>query len=170
MMAEMGTPWGFSNSGEMQGQFSAGAVKRELGWAAGPSAVSGLQGLPFQSRAWWGGFLSSLSHHTVSSSRFRATLVKMVPFLVVSRALGLDLALVPGATPKKPFSGFTAHRRPSAPGRDPGDVVAHAPALPAVLLVALGGDEHGQVGLAAGGRESAGDVPAPRPGGSARPG
>ena len=117
MMAEMGTPWGFSNSGEMQGQFFAGAVKRELGWAAGPSAVSGLQGLPFQSRAWWGGFLSSLSHHTVSSSRFRATLVKMVPFLVVARALGLDLALVPGATPKKPFSGFTAHRRPSAPGR-----------------------------------------------------
>ena len=118
MMAEMGTPLGFSNSGEMQGQFLAGAVNRELGWAAGlPPAVSGLQGLPIQSRALWGGFLSSFSHHTVSSSRFRATLVKMVPFWVVCRALGLDFSLVPGATPKKPFSGFTAHRRPSGPTR-----------------------------------------------------
>ena len=117
MMAEMGTPLGLLNSGEMQGQFSAGAVKRELGWAAGPVAVSGLQGLPFQSKACWGGLGVSFSHQTVSSSRLRATLVKMVPWWVVARALGLDLALVPGATPKKPFSGFTAHRRPSAPTR-----------------------------------------------------
>ena len=41
----------------------------------------------------------------------------MVFFLVASRALGLVFMLVPGATPKKPFSGFTAHSRPSGPGR-----------------------------------------------------
>ncbi len=116
-MAEMGTPWGLSNSGEMQGQFLAGAVKRELGWAPFSVAVLPFQGRPFQSTACSGGFLSRLSHHTVLSSRFCTTLVKMVPFWVEIRALGLDFALVPGATPKKPFSGFMAHRRPSAPTR-----------------------------------------------------
>ena len=117
MIAEMGTPLGFSYSGDRHGQFSTGAVKRELGCAAGPVAVSGLHGSPLQSRAWCGGSLSSFSHHTVSSSKSRATLVKMVPRRVVARALGLDFSLVPGATPKKPFSGLTAHRRPSGPMR-----------------------------------------------------
>ena len=41
----------------------------------------------------------------------------MVPCRVVARALGLDLTLVPGATPKKPYSGFMAHSRPSSPMR-----------------------------------------------------
>src|SRR4051812_12270656 len=32
-------------------------------------------------------------------------------------ALGFELQLVPGATPKKPNSGFVAYRRPSLPNR-----------------------------------------------------
>ena len=36
---------------------------------------------------------------------------------IISNAFGLVLRLVPGATPKNPFSGLTAHSRPSAPGR-----------------------------------------------------
>ena len=114
-MAEMGTPWGFSNSGEMQGQFTAGAVKRLLGWAPG-LPLAGSQGSPFQSSASVGGFLSRPSHQTVPSG-LSTTLVKMEFFFVLARALGLVFSLVPGATPKKPFSGFTAHRRPSGPGR-----------------------------------------------------
>jgi hypothetical protein len=46
-----------------------------------------------------------------------ATLVKIVSWLIVSIALGLVSGPVPGTTPKKPASGFTAHSRPSAPGR-----------------------------------------------------
>ncbi len=79
------------------------------------------------------------SHHTVLSSRLCATFVKMVFFLVAARALGLDFALVPGATPKKPFSGFTAHSLPSGPMR------SHAISSPTVqhfqpfFTVGLGG-------------------------------
>ncbi len=36
---------------------------------------------------------------------------------MVRMALGLDFQLVPGATPKKPNSGFTAYNRPSLPNR-----------------------------------------------------
>jgi len=41
----------------------------------------------------------------------------MVSFWIISIALGLVLQLVPGTTPKNPDSGFSAHNRPSAPGR-----------------------------------------------------
>lgn len=41
-----------------------------------------------------------------------ATLVKMVFLTMVAMALGLVLAEVPGATPKKPFSGLMARRLP----------------------------------------------------------
>ncbi len=41
------------------------------------------------------------------------TLVKMVLRRTVATALGLVLRLVPGATPKKPASGLTAHSPPS---------------------------------------------------------
>src|SRR5699024_46161 len=117
MMAETGTPSPLSNSALMQGQFLAGAVKRLLGWAPFFSEVLPFQGSPVQSRAFSGGFLSRPSHHTVLSSRLWATLVKMVPFWVEIRALGLDFMLVPGATPKKPFSGLMAYSLPSAPWR-----------------------------------------------------
>lgn len=41
-----------------------------------------------------------------------ATLVKMVLLWTVAIALGLVVAEVPGATPKKPFSGLMARSRP----------------------------------------------------------
>jgi hypothetical protein len=71
-------------------------------------------------------------------------------------ALGLVLAEVPGATPKKPASGLMARSWPVGVGLDPGDVVADGPDLPAVE--AGGRDEHGEVGLAAGAGEGGGDV------------
>ena len=46
-----------------------------------------------------------------------ATLVKMQFLSRVAMALGLDCVEVPGATPKKPYSGLMAYRRPSGPGR-----------------------------------------------------
>lgn len=45
-----------------------------------------------------------------------ATLVKSVFFNIVSIALGLVFAEVPGATPKKPFSGLMARRFPTVVG------------------------------------------------------
>ena len=56
--------------------------------------------------------------HQMSPSGVSATLVKTeLPLLMVFIALGLVCSLVPGATPKKPYSGLTAHRRPSSPTR-----------------------------------------------------
>ena len=120
MIAESGTPFGASNWSDKHGQLTVGAVNLLLGCAplmGLPSAsfISPFQGLPFQSSACFGGFLSKPSHHTVSSSRFSTTFVKIVPFLVDKSALGLDFILVPGATPKNPFSGLTAQSLPSSP-------------------------------------------------------
>lgn len=42
-----------------------------------------------------------------------ATFVNMVFLMIVAIALGLVLAEVPGATPKKPFSGLMALRFPT---------------------------------------------------------
>ena len=47
------------------------------------------------------------SHHT-SPSSVSTTLVKMVFFSQACSALGLESLEVPGATPKKPFSGLMA--------------------------------------------------------------
>ena len=110
----------------MHGQFTAGAVKREFGCAPfEPSEPS--HGSPFQlTRCPDGMVLVMPSHQTVLSSSLSTTFVKMVFLLVEARAFGLDFALVPGATPKKPFSGFTAQSRPSLPGR------SHAMSSPTV--------------------------------------
>ena len=43
--------------------------------------------------------------------------VNTVLAAIVAIAFGFVRSLVPGATPKKPASGLTAHRRPSAPKR-----------------------------------------------------
>jgi hypothetical protein len=48
-----------------------------------------------------------------SPSSVSATLVKMVFLAIVSIALRLESRLVPGATPKNPFSGLIARRDPS---------------------------------------------------------
>ena len=113
---------GASNSEERQGQFLVGAVKRLLGCAPltglpSASVMPACQGLPFQSTALAGASSPIPSHQTVLLSRLCTTLVKIVPFFVDKSALGLDFMLVPGATPKKPFSGFSAHSRPSSPTR-----------------------------------------------------
>ncbi len=70
-------------------------------------SLSGVQSSPFQEVAWAGVF-SRPSHHT-SPSSVSATLVKTeLPMSMVRIALGLVFSLVPGATPKKPYSGLTA--------------------------------------------------------------
>ena len=99
----------------MHGQLTAGEVKREFGCAPG-TPEAGSHGSPFQLSASVGGSLSSPSHQTVPSG-LRTTFVKMVFLRVAARALGFVFSLVPGATPKKPFSGLTAQSRPSGPGR-----------------------------------------------------
>src|SRR3954465_4152124 len=112
-MAEIGTPFGSSHSGAIDGHCAAGAVNRELGWAAG-TPEAGVQSLPFQSTRWAGGSGVSPSHHT-SPSSVLATLVKMQLPQSVFNAFGLVFSPVPGATPKKPASGLMAYKRPSSP-------------------------------------------------------
>src|ERR1700736_889797 len=114
MMAEIGTPVGDSQSGSMVGHWLAGAVKRPLGWAAGV-LDSGVHGLPRQSVR-CGGISSVMPSHQTPPSGVSATLVKMVFLARVAMALGLVLALVPGATPKKPASGLMARSWPVSSG------------------------------------------------------
>src|SRR5690242_5870486 len=108
MIAEIGTPVGESNSGEMQGHCLAGAVNRLLACAAG---LTPSQGWPFQSMRPAGGSLVSPSHHGVLSGA-SATLVKIEFERRLASALGLVFSFVPGATPKNPASGLMAQRRP----------------------------------------------------------
>src|SRR5712692_11104982 len=110
-MALIGTPLGFSHSGEITGHCEAGAVKRLFGCAA-LSAPEGFHGFPCQSSMPGAGGASCPSHHTVPSG-LSATLVKMVLRVIVAIALGFVFEPVPGATPKNPASGFTVLRRPS---------------------------------------------------------
>src|ERR1700760_196388 len=112
-IAEIGTPAGSSHSAAIDGHWAAGVVKRPLGWAAGVSE-SGVQSLPRQSVACAGGS-PVIPSHQMSPSSVRATLVKIVFLEMVSIALGLVRAPVPGATPKKPASGLTAYNCPSSP-------------------------------------------------------
>src|SRR4030095_5807907 len=114
-IAEIGTPCGSSKCGEIEGHCRAGAVKREFGCAAF-SPLAGVHGRPCQSVSSLGTAPSIPSHHG-ERSEVRATFVKSECCFTVAIAFGLVLTLVPGATPKKPASGFTAQRRPSGPNR-----------------------------------------------------
>ena len=105
--------------------------------------------MPVQSSEFAGGFLSSFSHHTVLSSRLSPTFVKIVFFLVAARALGFDFSLVPGATPKNPFSGFVAQSLPSSPIL----IQAISCNLPSVFSVSFRWYKHRQICFAACGRE-----------------
>ena len=67
----------------------------------------------------------SLPSHQGMPSGVTATFVKMVSRAIVAMAFGFVSGPVPGTTPKKPASGFTAQSRPSSPGPEPRDVVAH---------------------------------------------
>src|SRR5437868_5002241 len=93
-MAEIGTPFGSSHSGAIDGHCDAGAVNRALGCAAG-SLLSGVQSRPFQSVRCEGGVSVSPSHHT-SPSSVSATLVKMQLACKVSIELLLVDSPVPG--------------------------------------------------------------------------
>src|SRR5271167_378225 len=53
-IAEIGTPLGSSQCGDIDGHWCAGVVKRELGCAALVS-LAGVHGRPCQSSASWGG-------------------------------------------------------------------------------------------------------------------
>src|SRR5438874_232586 len=74
MMADKGTPRGFSQSGSMTGHWPAGAVKREL--ACAPlRPLSGVHICPCQSMPLLGGG-TPISSHQTSPSEVRTTLVK----------------------------------------------------------------------------------------------
>lgn len=81
--------------------------------SSSPLPLSGLQGWFFQevTETPSGRGSSMPSQHT-PPSLVSATLVKMVFFMMVFMALGLVFTEVPGATPKKPFSGLMALRLP----------------------------------------------------------
>src|SRR5689334_21150225 len=114
-IAEIGTPLGSSHSDAIVGHCAAGVVKRALGSEAGvPDA--GVQSLPFQSVRCAGGSSVMPSHQT-SPLSVSATLVKTELPHRVFIALALVFSPVPGATPKKLFSGLIAYRRPSSPKR-----------------------------------------------------
>src|ERR1700730_13992800 len=118
MIALIGTPFGFSQSGSIVGHCDAGAVKRAFGCAAFAPvsfAISGVHLLPCQSRH-SAGALSVIPSHQTPPSGVSATFVKMLFFESVAIALGFVLFEVPGATPKKPASGLIARKRPFASG------------------------------------------------------
>jgi hypothetical protein len=97
-IAEIGTPCGSSTWRDRLGLLRAGAVNRELGWAAFSSEWS-VHGLPFQSVSSAGTGPSMPSHHGWPSG-VMATLVNRVSRWTVCIALGFERMLVPGATPK----------------------------------------------------------------------
>src|SRR5439155_12746370 len=101
-IAEIGTPAGFSHSGEITGHWRAGVVKRALGWDE-RRPLAGVHGRLSQSVN-SGGATSVISSHHTSPSGVIAQLVKIEFFAAVNIALGLLFMLVPGATPKNPFS------------------------------------------------------------------
>ena len=112
MKMSMGTPAGSSQSLQMTGHCEAGAVNRALGWAP-TTPDSGVQSLPFQSMPWL--HSTSMPSHQMSFSSVTTQLVKMVFFSMAAMAMGFEFRLVPGATPKKPYSGLMARSLPSGP-------------------------------------------------------
>src|SRR5436190_15563274 len=79
IIALIGTPFGFSQSGSIVGHCEAGAVKRAFGCAAFAPvalAISGVHSLPCQSRQAAGGSSVIPSHQTPPSG-VNATLVKI---------------------------------------------------------------------------------------------
>src|SRR5580704_2757651 len=114
MIALIGTPFGSSHAGSMEGHWEAGAVKRAFGCAAlAPVdlAIWGVHLFPCQSRHSSGGSSVIPSHQTPPSG-VKATFVKIVFFDSVAIAFGFVFIEVPGATPKNPVSGLIARRQP----------------------------------------------------------
>src|SRR6202162_949273 len=112
-IASMGTPLGSSHSGAITGHCDAAQVNRAFGCAAF-RAASGVQERRSQSIK-LAGLVSVIPSHHTSPSLVIAQLVKMEFLVTLSMALAFDFMLVPGATPKNPYSGLMAYSRPSAP-------------------------------------------------------
>src|SRR5713226_3142859 len=118
MIALIGTPVGFSQSGSIVGHCEAGAVKRAFGCAAfAPVSfpIFGVHLLPCQSRHSAGG-ASVMPSHPTPPSGVNATFVKIELVASVAIAFGFVLTEVPGATPKNPASGLMACKHPFASG------------------------------------------------------
>src|SRR5437868_12508284 len=118
MIALIGTPFGFSQSGSIVGHCEAGAVKRAFGCAAFAPvsfAIAGVHLLPCQSVHSAGGWSVMPSHQTPPSG-VSATFVKIEFVANVAIALGFVFTDVPGATPKNPASGLIACKRPLPSG------------------------------------------------------
>src|ERR1700685_3488363 len=114
MNALIGTPSGSSHAGSIDGHCAAGAVNLAFGCAAFlpvSRPISGVHGLPCQSRHSWGGSYVRPSHHTPPSG-VSATFVKIVLRDSVAIAFGFVFGDVPGATPKNPASGLIARSCP----------------------------------------------------------
>src|SRR6185437_3994948 len=110
IIALIGTPFGSSQAGSIEGHCDAGAVNRAFGCAAFTPVsfpICGVHLLPFQSVHSAGGSSVMPSHHTPPSG-VSAVLVKMLFFASVFIAFGLVFIDVPGATPKNPASGLMA--------------------------------------------------------------
>src|SRR5215472_7021080 len=112
-IASIGTPFGSSHSGAIDGHCDAGVVKREFGCAA-RRPDEGVHVRRSQSTN-SAGFSSLMPSHQMSPSSVIAQFVKMELLRAVSMALRFDFMLVPGATPKNPYSGLIAYKRPSSP-------------------------------------------------------
>src|SRR5947208_2487939 len=110
--AEIGTPPGLSHSGDIDGHWWAGVVKREFGCAAFVP-LAGVHGFPCQSSASGGDAPSMPSQYGVPRG-VSATLVKSEFRPIVAIMLGFVFEFVPGATPKNPASGLIACSRSSA--------------------------------------------------------
>src|SRR5438270_11184494 len=106
MNAWIGTPFGSSQAGSIDGHWPEGTVKRAFGCAAN-RPQPGVQGCPCQSVSSGGGSFVIPSHQT-SPSGVRATLVKITLEWSVAMAFGFDSSDVPGATPNMPASGLIA--------------------------------------------------------------
>src|ERR1700745_3237436 len=105
-IASIGTPFGSSHSGAIDGHCAAGVVKREFGCAP-LRPEGGVPGVRNQSIN-CAGFSSVIPSHQISPSGVMAQLVKIELRIAVIIALRFDFMFVPGATPKNPYSGLIA--------------------------------------------------------------
>src|SRR6266849_10581115 len=90
IIALIGTPFGFSQSGSIVGHCEAGAVNRAFGCAAFAPvsfAISGVHLFPFQSRHSAGG-LSVMPSHQTPPSVVSATLVKIEFVAILAMSFG----------------------------------------------------------------------------------
>ncbi len=112
-MAEIGTPSGSCQCGEIDGHWEADGCREARIGMRGFLGTCGSPGVALPIRQFVRCRFDKPSHQTLPFSS-TATFVKMELADAVLSAFGLVLADVPGATPKKPASGLMAYRRPSA--------------------------------------------------------